>query len=71
MMTAQEIWERLDAAGLTPPVHWQAAPAAWRFALESIANEIELTIYRMVAPDPTLVLPRIPPGQLPLEGIVK
>ncbi len=74
MMTAEEIWQRLDEAGLTPPVHWQAAPADWRTAIESIADEIEWTMYRMVAPEPVRLaspLPRIPMGQLALDQLAK
>ena len=40
-MTAEQLYQTLDRAGLTPPCHYCAAPAEWRDALERIEVELE------------------------------
>lgn len=41
-MTAEQIYAELDRAGLTPPVHYAAAPHEWREALRSLAEQLEV-----------------------------
>ncbi len=48
MNLAAEIYERLDDAGLTPSIHWAAAPHDWRTACESIAQEIETEMEKLL-----------------------
>lgn len=48
-MTAEEIYAELDAAGLTPPVHWAAAPHEWREALLKVESLVEESINEAVA----------------------
>jgi hypothetical protein len=48
-VTADEIWEALDRAGLVPGTHWVAAPHDWRVALLEIEEEIEKNIAEAVA----------------------
>lgn len=40
-MIAEQIYAELDRAGLTPPVHYAAAPHEWRMALERIEERLE------------------------------
>lgn len=47
-MTAEQIYAVLDAAALTPHVHYAAAPHDWRTALESIEQQIEESIWMRV-----------------------
>lgn len=39
-MLAERIYEALDRAGLTPPVHYAAAPHEWREALETFVKQM-------------------------------
>lgn len=47
-MKAEQIYAALDAAGLTPAVHYCAAPYEWRMALEKLEAQIEDTIWEGV-----------------------
>lgn len=47
-MRAERIYAALDRAGLTPPVHYCAAPHIWRATLESLEDEIEDAIWKRV-----------------------
>lgn len=40
-MTAEEIYTELDRAGLTPSVHWSAAPQEWREVCLKLETDIE------------------------------
>lgn len=48
-MTAEQMYQELDAAGLTPPVHWAAAPHEWREALAKIESLLEEEFERIFA----------------------
>lgn len=70
-MKAVEIYRILDEAGLTPPVHYHAAPLAWQLAMEKIEQEIEADRYSLAraiaahgAP-----LPVAPAGQINLTNV--
>ena len=46
-MTAEQLYTALDRAGLTPPVHYCAAPPEWREALERIEVELEAEVFAL------------------------
>jgi hypothetical protein len=41
-MTAEQLYAELDRAGLTPPVHYNAAPHEWRETLERIQKSLDV-----------------------------
>ena len=47
-MTAQQIYQAFDLAGLTPDIHWLAAPIEWRTVCEAIAEEQDNEIEHML-----------------------
>lgn len=70
-MKAQEIYRILDEAGLTPPVHYCAAPFEWQVAMERIEREIEEDRYmlaRAIAAHGAR-LPVAPAGQIDLSAL--
>jgi len=70
-MKAQEIYRVLDEAGLTPPVHYHAAPLAWQLAMEKIERQIEedrYTLARAIAAHGA-PLPVAPAGQINLRNL--
>jgi hypothetical protein len=48
-MTAEQLYAELDRAGLTPPVHYCAAPQEWREALERIEVELTAEVWQLDA----------------------
>lgn len=70
-MKAADIYRVLDEAGLTPPVHWHAAPFEWQVALEKIEREIEedrFDLARAIAAHGS-PLPVAPAGQIDLSAL--
>lgn len=70
-MKAQEIYQVLDQAGLTPPVHYCAAPLQWQLAMEKLEAEIEADRYvlaRAIAAHGAR-LPVAPIGQMDLSKV--
>jgi len=67
---AADIYRRLDENGLTPPVHYTAAPAAWRTALESMQAEIEGEMEHLLMLCESSLTPR-EPGKTLLQSLRK
>ena len=70
-MKAVDMYRILDEAGLTPPVHYAAAPFAWQVAMEKIEREIEAdryTLARAIAAHGA-PLPVAPAGQMDLGSL--
>lgn len=46
-MTAEQIYAVLDRHGLTPPVHFNAAPSQWITALDKIETELATEVFAL------------------------